>query len=36
VAAVLAAVKAVLPVREIDDVAEQLPSDLRELWTAAT
>lgn len=33
---VLAAVKRVLPVREVDDVAEQLPLDLRELWTAAT
>jgi uncharacterized protein (DUF2267 family) len=34
--AVLGAVKGVLPVKEIDDVAEQLPADLRELWAAAT
>lgn len=34
--AVLAAVKHVLPAKEIDDVAEQLPADLRELWLAAT
>jgi uncharacterized protein (DUF2267 family) len=33
--AVLAAVKRVLPVKEIDDVAAQLPVDLRELWLAA-
>jgi uncharacterized protein (DUF2267 family) len=32
VAAVLAAVKHVLPVKEVDDVAAQLPPDLRELW----
>lgn len=36
VVAVLAAMKRVLPVKEIDDVAEQLPPDLRELWIAAT
>jgi uncharacterized protein (DUF2267 family) len=30
--AVLGAVKAVLPVKEVDDVAEQLPGDLREVW----
>ncbi|MDB4933363.1 MAG: hypothetical protein JWP87_335 [Labilithrix sp.] len=36
VIAVLAAVKSVLPVKEIDDVAEQLPGDLRSLWAAAT
>lgn len=36
IVAVLAALKRVLPVKEIDDVAEQLPPDLRELWLAAT
>lgn len=34
--AVLAAVKCVLPVKEIDDVADELPADLRDLWLAAT
>lgn len=32
VPAVLAAVKHVLPVKEVDDVTAQLPADLRELW----
>jgi uncharacterized protein (DUF2267 family) len=36
VLAVLAAVKRVLPVKEIDDVASELPGDLRDLWLAAT
>jgi hypothetical protein len=29
-------VKRVLPVKEVDDVASQLPADLRELWLAAS
>jgi uncharacterized protein (DUF2267 family) len=36
VLAVLAAVKRILPVKEIDDVAAQLPVDLRELWLSAS
>jgi uncharacterized protein (DUF2267 family) len=36
VAVVLATVKDVLPVKEIDDVADQLPPDLRDLWLTAT
>ncbi|HSO36680.1 MAG TPA: DUF2267 domain-containing protein, partial [Labilithrix sp.] len=36
VVAVLAAVKRILPVKEIDDIAEQLPLDLRDLWLSAT
>lgn len=35
VAAVLAVVKLVLPVKEVDDVADELPGDLRELWLSS-